>query len=202
MNDKEFLENIEKQHKSSDFFTVQFTGETIKHFFPEQHEDLLFEFLKVLIFDALIGNNDRHFYNWGIIRNIYEKEETIFAPIYDTARGLYWNDDERKIQAILKDKNRLFSHIEKYSINSCPKIGWEGEHKINHFKLLEKICTLDAIKNCEIVKNIIKKNKIGMVLDMIDEEFKELFSQERRKLIKLTLKYRFEYIEKSINFAP
>ena len=201
LNDKDFVEDIEKSHKSPDFFTVQFTEETIKYFFPKQCEELMFDFLKVLIFDAFIGNNDRHFYNWGIIRNIYKKEEPTFSPVYDTARGLYWNYNEQKIKAIYEDKNRLYSHIEKYSNESRPKIGWEGEPKINHFKLLEKICTLDVINNCGIVKDIIKEDKLGIILDMIDKEFSLLFSKTRREMIKLTLQYRFKHIEKSINFA-
>jgi len=55
---------------SPDFFTVQFTHEVIKYHYPEYTEEIFHDFLKMIIYDALIGNNDRHFYNWGIIRDI------------------------------------------------------------------------------------------------------------------------------------
>jgi len=46
------------------------------------------EFVKMLLFDAIVGNNDRHFYNWGLLPTYVTKKKPIFAPIYDTARGV------------------------------------------------------------------------------------------------------------------
>jgi len=37
---------------------------------------------------------------------------------------------------------------------------------------------------------------------MIDQEFSHLLSAERRELIKMTLKYRFDIIQKLITFVP
>lgn len=100
--------------------------------------------------DALIGNNDRHFYNWGIITNISGKEKPIFSPIYDTARGLFWNEHEDKLKRILQDKNRLPQFIMSYAENSVPKIGWEGLNKLNYFDLIEQISKLPNLKDDEV----------------------------------------------------
>ncbi|PIX33093.1 MAG: hypothetical protein COZ59_10525 [Bacteroidetes bacterium CG_4_8_14_3_um_filter_31_14] len=97
LNDKEFVEKIEKKGKSPEFFTVEFTEKVLKHFFKENSKTIFNEFCNMLLFDSLIGNNDRHFYNWGIVRSISKKNEPYFSPIYDTARGLFWNDHEDKI---------------------------------------------------------------------------------------------------------
>jgi len=202
LNDKDFVEDIEKEHKSPDYFTVQFTQQTFEYFFPNDYIILMNEFIKLLIFDALIGNNDRHFYNWGIITNIQSKEQPRFSPIYDTARGLYWNDHEDKVNAILKDKTRLNNYIKKYCEGSVPKIGWEGIRKVNHFQLVQYLCTLEITQNCQIIKNLSSNFILDKVFKLIDNEFSTLISINRRELIKITLQYRFDIIQKMITFTP
>ena len=41
LNDREFVEEIEKLHQSPEYFTVQFTQEVFQHFFPENYETLI-----------------------------------------------------------------------------------------------------------------------------------------------------------------
>ncbi|MDI9553375.1 MAG: HipA domain-containing protein [Bacteroidota bacterium] len=200
LNDREFVEEIEKLHQTSEYFSVQFTQTVFKHFFPDDYETLMLEFIKLLVFDALIGNNDRHFYNWGIIRNIQGKEKPVFSPIYDTARGLFWNDHEDKLKTIYKDKKRLSAFLKKYSDNSSPKIGWDGFKKLSHFDLVENIKTLPIALNCETLKIVCSEVKINEVTSMIDKEFSQLLSNERRELIKICLRYRHDRIKKIFNF--
>ena len=202
LNDREFVEEIEKQHQSPEYFTIQFTQSTLKHFFPEDWESLMLEFVKLLVFDALIGNNDRHFYNWGIIRDVQGKKKPVFSPIYDTARGLFWNDHDDKLKEIYNDKNRLDSFIRKYSDTSSPKIGWDGYKRLNHFELAEKLTTSSFVYNCETLINSCYESKISEVIRMIDKEFSQLLSNERRELIKSCLLYRHSCIRKIFNFAP
>lgn len=202
LQDKDFVEDVEKNHKSPEFFTVQFTQDTFKYFFPDDHNRLMTDFIKLLFLDAILGNNDRHFYNWGIIRNLNASVPPQFSPIYDTARGLYWNDHEDKIEAILKDKSRLNSVLGKYSTQSKPKTGWDGVRNINHFQLIEKLCTLEVTRNCQTIQDLCSNIKLNKVFNMIDQEFSHLLSAERRELIKMTLKYRFDIIQNLITFVP
>jgi hypothetical protein len=201
LNDRYFVEEVENQNQSPEFFTIQFTESTIKHFFPEDDRSLMIEFIKLLVFDALIGNNDRHFYNWGIIRNILGNTKPVFSPIYDTARGLFWNTHEDKLKNVYNNKSRLNSFIEKYAETSSPKIGWEGSGKINHFGLVEKIKSLPYAINCESLNNVCRDDIIVKINNMIDNEFNQMLSIERRFLIKSCLKYRHERIKKIFNFA-
>lgn len=97
LNDRTFVEEIEEKQLARDFFTMQFTREALQYTFPHEWESLLKEFVKMLLFDALVGNNDRHFYNWGIVRHIESLHKPYFSPVYDTARGLFWNESEKKI---------------------------------------------------------------------------------------------------------
>lgn len=83
--------------------------------------------VRLLLYDALVGNNDRHFYNWGIVRSIKQSFQPYFSPVYDTARGLFWNDDDDKIIRCTSDRQHRINYIIKYCRKSRPKLGWEGE---------------------------------------------------------------------------
>lgn len=201
LNDREFVLEIENKHKALDFFTVQFTQSTLQHFFPEDHETLMTEFIKLLVFDALIGNNDRHFYNWAVIRSLRNGEKPVFSPIYDSARGLFWNDSEEKIKAIYNDKSRIDAYISKYSEGSTPKIGWDGISKLNHFDLVEKLNTLPFVINCSTMHYVCSKETLNTAFLVIDKEFSGLLSAERKALIKKCLEYRHNRIKKILTFA-
>lgn len=202
LNDREFVENIEKEHLSATFFTVQFTRDTLQYFFPESFNDIFKEFLKLLVFDAFIGNNDRHFYNWAIIRNLLGNEKPIFSPIYDTARGLFWNEHESKLIDIYRNKQKLNSYIKKYCEASKPKIGWEGEANLNHFDLMERIKTLPETLSCDEIKKLCERESIIIINRIINKEFETLISIERRSIILLCLEYRHDRLRKILNFAP
>ena len=203
---KKFMDEVEKQRMTQDFFTVEFTEDTLKQYYPKDYKVLMTDFIKLLILDAFIGNNDRHFYNWGIIKNISDDSKPIFSPIYDTARGLLWNRTENEVKKIYqKKKDDLSSFIKKYAEESYPKIGWENSDKLNHFELIEKINTSSYYSNlvfhkqflCTICNNEVIQN----VYNMIDNEFNQLLSSERMSLIKKCLAYRHERIKKIFNFV-
>jgi hypothetical protein len=70
LSDKEFVEEIEKKELARKFFTFQFAEAAIKNMFPDDSEQILIDFVKMIVFDAAIGNNDRHFYNWGVVKHV------------------------------------------------------------------------------------------------------------------------------------
>ncbi|NVO09090.1 MAG: HipA domain-containing protein [Bacteroidales bacterium] len=196
LNDRAFVEEIEKVHQSPNFFTVQFTSETLMYFFPNEHNELFKEFLKLIVFDALIGNNDRHFYNWAIIRNIQGKDKPVFSPIYDTARGLFWNVHEDKLNEVFSNKTRINSFIKKYCEESTPKIGWDGVSKLNHFDLVEFVKSLPITITCQEINSLCQDESLEKVFTMIDKEFTVLLSPIRKEMIKLCLRYRHDRIKK------
>lgn len=196
LNDRNFVEEIEQERKSPEFFTIQFTEETLRFFFPNDYDELYIDFLKLLIFDALVGNNDRHFYNWGIITNISKDVKPVFSPIYDTARGLFWNYDEDFINEKVSNETVLHQFVKSYAKRSSPKIGWENCVKLTHFELIKNISTLAVVHNIDLIKKIFQQNRISNVLSMIDNEFRLLLSPNRKTLIKKYLEYRFLELKK------
>lgn len=93
------------------------------------------EYLKMLVFDALIGNNDRHDENWGFL---YDRKKHMFklSPIYDNASCLTSGETEERVNILLQDNNCL----EKYVMKSKPPnlyiTPFTNRH-FTHFELLE-----------------------------------------------------------------
>ena len=191
--DKQFVEEIEEKALARTFFTFDFAQQAINKMFPNQAEQLIEGFVKLLFFDAIVGNNDRHFYNWAVLRHIENKKSPTFAPIFDTARGLFWNENEEKIMERLKHPKQLDVKIEKYAQNSMPKTGWEGEQNLNHFQLAQKLCKNDK-KFSVILDDLLKQENENHVIELIDNEFKMLLSDARKELIKHTIRYRFKIL--------
>ncbi|PEE43828.1 toxin HipA [Priestia megaterium] len=60
------------------------------------------EIVKVIIFDALIGNQDRHCENWGVIQ---KGGDIRLTPIYDNGASLGFSNKEERVEMMLKDAN-------------------------------------------------------------------------------------------------
>lgn len=188
--DKDWVEDIENQGLSRKFFTFQFAETAIEKTFPNEAADILADFVKMLLFDAITGNNDRHFYNWGVITHVENKKKPIFAPIYDSARGLFWNEPEKKLENWIQDPKQLTDKIKKYSEGSKPKIGWDGMNDLNHFDLISKLFSVDS-RYKEQCTQLINQDNLAKIIGMVDGNFSKFYSPTRSKLIKDCLIYRF-----------
>jgi hypothetical protein len=143
----------------------------------------------MILFDAVIGNNDRHYYNWGVIQSLDRGKPVRFAPIYDTARGLLWNTEDENVVSLQQDKNHWRAFKAKYLNNSKPKIGWDGSDDLNHFELLERIVQHHLSK--QDLKKFLNQENLQTAQNVIDSEFGNLFSPGRKELIKELLQERF-----------
>lgn len=133
--DEETIESIAKERREREEYNFQIVETLLEMFFPDHHEQLWRDFVSLLIFDAFVGNNDRHPMNWGVIVPIGKGGKTRFAPIYDSARGLFWNVNETKVRQMLRNREQLESYIAR----SQPQIGWQDwdeNSKFDHFTLL------------------------------------------------------------------
>lgn len=197
LHDKQFVDDIELKKMTQSFFTISFTREVLAHFFKDSFNDIFESFMLMLFFDALIGNNDRHMYNWGVIRDIYGEKLARFSPIYDSARGLLWNERESKILKILNTKNRKDEFIEIYCNKSRPKIGIENKENVNHFELIKSFDTY--YKNNAFTQKLFKENKIEAVIDNFNKNYNTLISNERRSLVTDILRHRYKKLEKIVS---
>jgi len=99
-HDKAFVQGVEDEGKSPEFFDYDFVAASIRAMLPDTAELILQKFHRMLAFDALIGNNDRHFFNWGVICDQTGRQISRFSPIFDTARALFWNHSEERLSTM------------------------------------------------------------------------------------------------------
>jgi hypothetical protein len=83
------VEEVDEQKMTRDLFTLQVIEEAVANLFLYQKDEIMHELSRLVIFDAVVGNNDRHFFNWGVIRSVESNFQPFFSPVYDTARGLF-----------------------------------------------------------------------------------------------------------------
>ena len=194
LGDKDLVEEIENQGYARDLFGLRFVEDSVSHLFPAYKNDIMSNLVKLLLFDALVGNNDRHFYNWGVIRSVTGNNSPRLSPIYDTARGLFWNDSESKLMKLSCSDFKMEEYIENYCERSKPKLGWETETEINHYRLVELIYKNEFYISKSELKSLFLQNVFDDMCNVIDREMEHLMSPLRIRFIKRCLKVRFSHI--------
>lgn len=187
------------KRKAREIFTFEFVKDAIRNVFPNEFEYIMKEFVKMLVFDAIVGNNDRHFFNWGIIRSISNTKNSItFAPIYDSARGLLWNFDEANIEKYLNNyEKENGTLIDKYLKNSCPRISIEDDKSINHFELIKFLWNYnDEYKN--LINKLLIDDTKNKIFTLLDAEIFIYFSEKRKKVTRIIITERFQKLKSKL----
>lgn len=188
------LEIANHKKSSRELFTFEFIKDAIRNVYPDCFETLLFELVRMITFDALVGNNDRHFYNWGIIDTAKKTSKLpTFAPLYDSARGLLWNESDQNCRRQLKNHAENGKKILHYIENAAPRISIEDNKEANHFQLIDFIKRYNKdYEDC--VVSLSSRNNEEKVLKMLETEFYPFFIKERSALISIIVESRFKRI--------
>lgn len=196
--DKEFIEEINKDRKNRrEYLTFDEVEKAINHVYPNECERICIELVKMITFDALVGNNDRHFYNWGVIGESRKrnKGDIIFAPVYDSARGLFWNDTQEKLKERYLHCIKVPNQVDHYLERSLPRFSFEGNPAANHFELMQFLINHN-VKYKDNIQYLCSVEKEHEVIDMLRNEIFPLFSKERIFLTTIAIERRFERIRK------
>ena len=145
---------------------------------------------KILLFDALIGNSDRHHSNWGITetkgflsveKGVFPVNAMTLSPLYDNGSSLCSYINESDIETILKDKIRYESII---NTKSKSAIGWNNIRPIRHFELIKNLRNEYYDETVKFVINI-KKNITEQSIDTILSNFDDnIITGQMKKLLK------------------
>ena len=193
-NDQTLVQEIEQHGWERELVTVQLFSEALLSVFPEHHSQLLADFVRMLLFDALVGNYDRHFYNYGIVRDLTGRQAPYFSPVYDTARGLFWNTPEARLVALHRKPQEAEEFLRKYVRKSQPKIGWEGQANITHFDLVRLIASTETGLSRAAVSEFFQPSSLTASLHLLDTRFTGLLGPERIDFMKRCLQARFTTI--------
>ena len=192
----QYVEEVDEQKRTRDLFTLQVIEKAVASLFFDQKEEIMHELSRLVIFDAVVGNNDRHFFNWGVVRSVESRFQPYFSPVYDTARGLFWNYSENKVRDIVEVNKTIDSHIQKYCKSSRPKIGWEGEKNPNHFQLFQQIYSNEFHVTKEEVAQLLAPEVLERMKKEVKQNFQPFISENRITLICKCFEYRFNELRK------
>ena len=145
-------------------------------------EAMMNSFWDMFVVDALIGNGDRHFGNWGIL----EKNGNIkFAPIYDCGSSLGALLDDSSMSELLADANLHDFKNKEYNVTSCYSM--DGKRIFYH----------EIFKNptnglAEAIQRVIPKIDIGKICGIVDST--PIISETRKKYLKNAMDMRYNQI--------
>ena len=120
---------------SSEFDRKKFcTISNIKSFLDGFGLEEFEKFIEMMVFDALIGETDRHEENWGLTK---KGKEYKFSPLYDCSCNLLREFKNKEFAELFySGKKKLEDYIKK-SPTCIYKENFNGKYK--HFELVEKL---------------------------------------------------------------
>lgn len=191
---KENYQELSDTKREAEYFTFQMTCETIHELFPAEAKLIISRYVEMLTFDALIGHNDRHPYNWGVIVPIRKASRVRFSPVFDTARALCWNIPENRVVLMLEDAQAFNAYVRKCKTS----VGWDGAKNIAFFDVIALLYN-EFPEFRKHIEKYLQRPKAQEVCDLIDREFGNLMSRNRCELIKKCLHHRQTRLIETIN---
>lgn len=167
------LKNMELIDAGFEVITQADFWETIKN-----------QFIGMLVFDVLIGNQDRHPFNWSML---YFDAKIKFSPIYDNGASLGFNLNDRK----LVEMNANVMKLNKYVRNARVKTGLFERKSVKAKDLLaflQKRYPKQLYKSIQKVEDFDIKQYKKFIQSIV------LLSDEQKKWLQLIIPARREKI--------
>ena len=178
LDDDDMVAEIAARKQEQEFYTFETVCEALFAIYPEHFDRVMPDFVEMLAFDALVGNNDRHPLNWGVVAPVARLGRIVFSPIFDTARGLFWNLDDSQLDPYTESIDRLNAYV----LRSRPQIGLDDHKSPNHFDLIAHIYSEYPGYRCNLEK-FATDELVSACARVVDGEFHSLMSETRRRAI-------------------
>lgn len=186
--------NLKNRQSERDFYTIDNVLGVLMSLFPEQFESLKKDFFRMLAFDAFIGAPDRHAMNWGVLEPLdAEPNEAGFAPIFDTARGLFWNYPDKRLLTEERKYGRN-GFLERYANKSRPVLNTGHHKRPNHFDLIKLILNGTDNPGRDAIREVFDAVDICSIEHLLQRRFRRIITQRRIEFIRDLLSHRIERI--------
>lgn len=192
---KELLSRVKGQQAHNMYFVRGFLLS------PHVKQGEWAKFKKMMIFDCLIGNNDRHSENWGVCYDIFS-DLLELAPFYDNANCFTSQLDEKNILKYLSNKKLIEKYVKK---SKQPGFYLDpfNPHNPNHYETIEHLIKTELDMR-DLINELLQNSYIDYVDDImaniqqLDVPVKYKLSDNRRKVILEILKLRRQKLEEML----
>ena len=174
----------DKDRLEDNYSNMKYSVQMIEKSLLEDYYFDIKKIYKMIIFDILIGNSDRHHSNWAIKHKREKVSDHLLqttldlCPLYDNGSSLCSYEDNNNLEIFFKDKMKFEALV---NTKSKSAIGWENERPIRHFELLKKI----KDNSYELtVKNNINAENIDKILNEFENS---IISKDMKILLKMYL---------------
>ena len=125
----------------------------------------------MLIFDYLMANTDRHFGNFGAIRNVETLEWIGPAPIFDSGTSLWHNKLTRAIHPLNDVESKPFYAKESKQMELVSDFSWVPFEELQFLK--------DDVREIFLPTEFIDEERIETIANAVSERVEELQNMER-----------------------
>jgi hypothetical protein len=193
------LKDAEREQR---LFAVQAVQAVFGAHFLDQADAIFRDFVAMLVHDAIIGLMDRHPENWGVIVSRGRDHIPRFAPLFDSARGLFCDETDEHF------RKHYFGPmgqkaLDRYVAGGRPLVGWQGaslggRKYIRYPELISRIYWMYP-KMRSMIDDILGRFDHRAVRAALDQGVDDLLSPARRAFILTTLRRRIRGIRRALN---
>jgi hypothetical protein len=201
LEDEEFVQSVREERRSKDVFDFDTIINAIKSVFsryPGACEDICRDYVRMLAYDAITGNNDRHHANWGVIEHVKGSHPPAFSPIYDSARGLFWNYLNDTLRKRYSRSHETKAFVTSYIDGATPMTSFSGQGEVNHFDLVTAILR-DHDEYEEVLEDHYRPSALSTLREILEDDYSGLLTEPRRELILDCLERRLELYRQAIS---
>jgi hypothetical protein len=121
---------LRNQPREQEMFSLQAIRNAFGAHYVEYGLDversLFSSLVEMVVHDAIIGVQDRHHENWGVVvRRGKAGPPPRFSPLFDSARGLFCNESDEQLKSRMANRD-WEQWLDGYIARSRPLMGWDG----------------------------------------------------------------------------
>ena len=184
--------NLDDKNAEREFYTISNVVDVLDGFSRNARErgELLSGFARMLTFDAFVGAQDRHALNWGVLQPLTGGGDVRFAPLFDTARGLFREHTDSKLRDI-EAAGHTEAKIRDYAARSRPVFGAGRRNITNHFELLDVAIECFPTELGHTIRTFVRSINVPDIKRMLQRRFRRIVTPIRLDFIVRLLQHRY-----------
>lgn len=191
--------DLKDKDAEQEFYTVNTICMILESLFHREVIDLKKGFFKMIAFDAFIGAPDRHAMNWGVLAPLKSETELVrYAPIFDTARGLFREYSD--VDLINKERKQGRNQfLNGYAERSQPIFSTGRSQPDNHFSLVKWISENCKQEDRDAMCAVFDDVDVQRIGTMLQRKFRRIITQVRISFISDLLSVRINRLRKEVH---